>query len=61
MDGELLTPRQVAEWLQLHPVTLSRWRQDTNGPQWIIVGDQVRYRRSDVDAWLAANKRGNGT
>lgn len=60
MQLELLTPKQAAEYLQFHPVTLARWRARGLGPPYITIGDQVRYKREDVQAWLDANRR-NGS
>lgn len=37
--------------------TLERWRQTGDGPRYILVGRVVRYRRSDLDAWLASRVR----
>jgi len=33
--------------------TLQRWRLERTGPDFIHVGRLVRYRRSDLKAWLA--------
>lgn len=48
----LLTPSEVAELLATSEITLSRWRRDGQGPPWIRLGIQVRYRRSCVESWL---------
>jgi len=37
---------------------LERDRGKAKGPPFIKVGRLVRYRRSDVDAWLRANTIG---
>lgn len=50
---QLLTPAEVAELLKLQPSTLVEWRRLRKGPRHIRVGHRtVRYRRSDIDAWL---------
>lgn len=52
---ELLTPRQCAELLHLRVQTLAVWRSTgAHNLPFIKVGTSVRYRRSDVAAWLAA-------
>lgn len=54
---EYLSPAQVAELLGLSTRTLWRWRCRGTGPAWSRCGDRaVRYRRADVDAWVAAGR-----
>lgn len=48
----LLTPTQTAEVLELGLSTLARWRLEGTGPCYIKLGRSVRYRQSDIDAWL---------
>lgn len=48
----LLTVEDVAEWLGKPVGTLYQWRATNRGPRGIKVGGHVRYRRSDVEAWL---------
>jgi hypothetical protein len=57
----LLTEAQLAEQLNLHPMTVKAWRLAGRGPRSLKfpgkkVGTSytVRYRQEDVDAWLAA-------
>jgi predicted DNA-binding transcriptional regulator AlpA len=51
-DYPLLTPQQVADWLQVPLSTLHYWRQRRLGPPWIKVGRLVRYRPSSVSEWI---------
>lgn len=37
--------------------TLEGWRLRGGGPAFIKAGSRVVYRRADLDAWLAANRR----
>ncbi len=53
----LLTPAEVSKLLQVHDQTLRNWRNNGAGPQWIRVGAQIRYRRHDLERWLAERKR----
>lgn len=56
--SDLLTPDQVAAALGLSHRTLAAWRSSGRNPlAWIKVGARVRYRRSDVDAWLESQSR----
>lgn len=49
----LLKDTDVAKYLNdVTPKTLERWRADNEGPKFIRVGRQVRYRPEDVRAWL---------
>jgi hypothetical protein len=54
---ELLKPEDVSKWLKVKIRTLSQWRIEGNGPPFLKLGHMpnsgVRYRRGDVDAWLA--------
>lgn len=55
----LLTSRQVAELLGVHPSTLSRLRATGDGPPvlWVTV-NSPRYLHSDVLAWLKSRRGG---
>ena len=55
-DDKLLTIQQVAAWLNIPPATLYGWRHRGYGPVGMKVGQLVRYRRKDVEAWLLANQ-----
>jgi excisionase family DNA binding protein len=58
---ELLDEKAAAEFLQLAPGTLSVWRSTGRyGIPFVKVGRRVRYRRSDLEAWLASRTRANG-
>ena len=52
---EIDNPAAVAEYLGLPLNTLAQWRYLKKGPSFIKSGRLVRYRKEDVDAWLAAN------
>lgn len=53
-NDRLLTLEQVAGYLQVPVKTLYDWRHRGLGPRGLRVGRYVRYRQSDVDAWLDA-------
>lgn len=49
----LLTTRQVAKMLGLAPYTIAKFRMKKIGPKYFNMGkNTVRYRKSDVLAWL---------
>jgi predicted DNA-binding transcriptional regulator AlpA len=56
MDNrEVLNERHVAEEYALSVPYLRRARRERRGPRFLKIGKLVRYRRSDVEAFLAAN------
>lgn len=56
--AEYLDERRLCALLGISSVTATKWRAKAKGPPFIKVGRLVRYRRSDVDAWLRANTVG---
>lgn len=55
---DLLTPAQLGEYLGLTVGALAQMRYRGNGPKFIkLGGKQVRYRESDVQAWLDQQTR----
>lgn len=53
---QMLTPDEVARALGIPTSRLARWRASSpsRGPRWVKLGRDVRYRREDLDAWIAA-------
>jgi predicted DNA-binding transcriptional regulator AlpA len=51
-DESLLKEKDVAELIDVHQFTLSVWRRNGQGPEYIKIGKNVRYRRSAIDEWL---------
>jgi predicted DNA-binding transcriptional regulator AlpA len=55
----LMTPDEVADYLQRPVTMLAQWRWRNVGPRYLkLAGGHVRYRRADVEAWLDAQTRG---
>ena len=50
----LLTIDDLALWLGKPRGTLYQWRTRGLGPRAIKVGNDLRYQRSEVEAWLAS-------
>jgi excisionase family DNA binding protein len=48
LDG----PKWLSEYLQVQLRTVYSWRARGVGPPVYVVGRHLRYRRSEVDAWL---------
>jgi hypothetical protein len=51
---DLLVTTEAAKRLGVAPQTLSRWRCEGRGPDYLKVGGKVFYARSDLDAFLVA-------
>ena len=56
MDS-LLNQKQAAHVLGLSVRTLERHRVAGTGPRWARLGRLVRYRQSDLTAWVDSNLR----
>jgi len=50
----LLTQDEAAELLKLSVRTVERLRVSGGGPKFLKIRHSVRYRPSDVEAWLAS-------
>lgn len=48
----LMTSKEVAEFLQVPVSTIHQWRYRNTGPKGFRVGKHVRFKRSDVEAWI---------
>ena len=57
MDEILLTPRQLASLLCVHPATIYNWiSRKTIAIPYIKGGRKmVRFKKSDVDKWIKKN------
>jgi excisionase family DNA binding protein len=51
----LLSPEDLADYLQVPVKTIYNWRSARKGPRAVKVGRHVRFRQADVDAWLEHN------
>jgi excisionase family DNA binding protein len=52
----LMTVDEVAEYLRVPKETVYHWRKHGEGPRGFRTGRYVRFRRSDVDAWLETQR-----
>lgn len=53
MTERLYTEAEVAQITGVPIPTLADWRYRRRGPAFVKLGARVRYRESDLDAWLA--------
>ena len=60
-DDQLLTITETAELLRTPVATLRWWRHTGQGPRSFKIGRRVTYRRSDLEDWTEAQRRGGGT
>ena len=54
---DLVDERQAATRLAVSVRTLQQWRVSGGGPRFAKIGRCVRYRTSDLDAFVVANLR----
>jgi excisionase family DNA binding protein len=54
---DLLDDEKLSGILDVPVGTLANWRYQGKGPRFVKVGRHVRYRRSDVEAWLELHVR----
>ncbi|MDI6797675.1 MAG: helix-turn-helix domain-containing protein [Desulfatibacillaceae bacterium] len=57
MNGELLSTKEAAQFLTARPNTLEIWRIQGQGPRFVKIGRLVRYKRSDLLAFIEAGSR----
>ena len=58
MPSELIDEPTLASRLGVSRSTLQSWRYTGRGPRFIKLGRMVRYRSTDIDAYLRENTRG---
>jgi excisionase family DNA binding protein len=55
----LLTAAETARLLRCSLRTLDRERADGRGCPFVRIGGRIRYRRADIETFVAANVRGH--
>ena len=48
----LLSEKEAARFLSMSYRTLQSWRSAGEGPSYLKLGRSIRYRRSDLLAWV---------
>jgi excisionase family DNA binding protein len=48
----LLTGKEAAAYLNIKPETLTKWRWAGKGPKAVKIGSAVRYRITDLEAFI---------
>lgn len=54
----LLDTKAAAEYLSLAVPTLNTWRYLKRGPTFIRIGRLIRYRATDLNAWIESQTSG---
>lgn len=54
--NKLLDETAAAQMLNLQPRTLTRWRWSGKGPTYCKIGGAIRYRISDLEAFVIKNR-----
>lgn len=49
-----MTPPEVADLLRVRVSTLRAWRSRGKGPSFVKIGGRILYRRTVVEAYVAA-------
>lgn len=58
-EQEFLDTKSAAKRLGLSYQTLEKWRSQQRGPRFVKLGNKaVRYRKSDLDAFIEGGVRG---
>ena len=55
--ASLMSTDEAAIYLSAKPLTLVAWRHQKRGPTYVKIGGHVRYRRADLDGFIAQNER----
>lgn len=54
MPSDILKTHEAAAYVRLSKPTLERFRLTGDGPRYCRLGSAIRYRRVDLDEWLAS-------
>lgn len=52
---DLMTSKEVADYLKVSEKTLENWRKRGTGPRFSRLGVLIRYQRVDVEQYLENN------
>jgi len=53
MQGPYFSPSDAADYLDSSPSTLAKRRMRGDGPVFLRLGRAIRYRKADLDEWMA--------
>ncbi|MGH2810910.1 MAG: helix-turn-helix transcriptional regulator [Actinomycetota bacterium] len=55
--SDFYTPQELEDYLKIPVPTLHRWSHFGQGPKAHKIGRHLRYRASDVEAWLESRRQ----
>ncbi|SFL23902.1 DNA binding domain-containing protein, excisionase family [Pseudovibrio ascidiaceicola] len=55
IENALITEAAAADYLGISIRTIQAWRMRGGGPIFVKLGKSVRYRPSDIQAWIEAH------
>jgi predicted DNA-binding transcriptional regulator AlpA len=58
-DERLVSAKEAARILGVHPNTLCKWRIYGRGPQFIKVGRRIRYSTNKISTWMSERTYSN--
>jgi excisionase family DNA binding protein len=53
---QIMIEQEVADKLVVKKATTTKWRARGKGPPFLKIGSKVRYRLSDVEAWIESRR-----
>ena len=56
-NEEILTVKEVAEWLKLKPTTIYDWAARSRIPC-VRLGGRLRFVKKDLNRWIESRKEG---
>ncbi|MEO9611900.1 MAG: helix-turn-helix domain-containing protein [Tateyamaria sp.] len=59
-DLEYLTPIDLSKLIQVPLNTLANWRCVGAGPNYVKLGQRIRYPAADVQEWIEAGRQDRG-
>ena len=55
-NKDWLTPREVNKEYQFSVSTIAKWRMDNKNLPFSKMGKYIRYKRSDIEAFIESNR-----
>ena len=54
MDSNVLSLQQASQYVGVSQAALRTWKRQGKGPAFFRAGKLLKFRRSDLDAWIEA-------
>jgi excisionase family DNA binding protein len=56
MESSAFSLRTASQYLGVSQAALRTWKRQGHGPAYFRAGKLLRYRKSDLDAWIEARR-----